>query len=73
MSTAVPFGIDLDQIDLDSMDKSALLKLKATLSSWFDALQEEEPDDPESPECLKWLNLISDIEDVMDEIDEMLE
>ena len=73
MGTIAPFGINLDRLDLENKSRDELLRLKETLSNWFDSLQDEEPEDPESPECLKWLNLISDIEDAMDEIEEMLE
>ena len=62
----------LDDLDLDTMDRSALALLLGRVQATYPALVALEPEDPESEEYLLWEEDLETLDDYIDELTERL-
>ncbi len=62
----------LDDLDLDSLDETALRLLRERIRVTYDMLAERAPEDEESEEFLLWEEDLEQLDDFLDELAERL-
>ena len=62
----------LDDLDLDSLDETALRLLRERIRVTYDMLAERAPEDEESEESLLWEEDLEQLDDFLDELAERL-